>query len=422
MAPLIAYYGDDFTGATDTLATASRAGLRAMLFLRVPSNEELIAAGALDCLGIAGIARSLDPGAMTRELAPVAAFFDALAPRFVHYKTCSTFDSAPHVGNIAHAIAQLRAAAPNPLVAIVGGQPNLRRYCLYANLFAAAGIDGEIHRIDRHPTMSRHPVTPITEADLRRHLAAQGLPAILSVPYTEYALPPDALDAVIDARCARDPGALLFDVSRQSDLPAIGRLLHDRSDRGTMLAVGPSSVVDALASQGAFPSTTPAPGAAQGPVFVLAGSLSPVTREQLRHTPSFTRVDLDTDALIAGDPGPLAEIDALLKAGRHVAAATHMPERGPRNPRDVAKATGALLGAVLRRNRLRRIGIAGGDTSSYAVGALDIWGLTHAGDLAAGAPLCRARSNDPALDGLEVMLKGGQMGSNDMFERLVRGA
>ncbi len=420
MAPLIAYYGDDFTGATDTLATASRAGLRAMLFLRVPGEAELAAAGDIDCLGIAGTARSLDSGAMTRELAPVVAFFRKHAPRFVHYKTCSTFDSAPHVGNIAHAVAQLRAAAPNALVAIVGGQPNLRRYCLYANLFAAAGIEGEVHRIDRHPTMSRHPVTPMTEADLRRHLAAQGLMAILSVPYTEYALPSDALDAVIDARCQQNPGALLFDVSQQSDLLAIGRVLHKRSDRGTMLAVGPSSVVDALAPQNH--RSAPAPAAAQGPVFVLAGSLSPVTREQLRHSPSFARVDLDAAALVAGDPGPLAEIGALLNAGRHVIAATIMPDGGPRSPREVAKATGGFLGAVLRRSNLRRIGIAGGDTSSYAIGALDIWGLTHAGDLAAGAPLCRARSNDPAFDGLEVMLKGGQMGPRDMFEYLVHGA
>jgi len=420
MAPLIAYYGDDFTGATDTLATASRAGLRTMLFLRVPSEAELSAAGELDCLGIAGIARSLAPGAMARELAPIAEFFMKLKPRFVHYKTCSTFDSAPHVGNIAHAIAQFRAAAPNPLIAIVGGQPNLRRFCLYANLFAAAGIEGEINRIDRHPTMSRHPVTPMTEADLRRHLAAQGLTAVLSVPYTEYGLTPDELNAAIEARCAQNPGALLFDVSRQSDLPRIGRALHTRSDRGTMLAVGPSSVVDALASHDERPA--PAPGPAQGPVFVLAGSLSPVTREQLRHAPSFARVDLDAAALVAGDPGPAAEIDTLLKAGRHVVAATIMPDGGPRNPRDVAKATGAFVGAVLRRNRLRRIGIAGGDTSSYAIGSLDIWGLMHAGDLAAGAPLCRARSNDPALDGLEIMLKGGQMGPNDIFERLIRAA
>ena len=46
--PRIAYYGDDFTGATDTLATATRGGLRAMLFLRVPTPEMLSVAGELN--------------------------------------------------------------------------------------------------------------------------------------------------------------------------------------------------------------------------------------------------------------------------------------------------------------------------------------------------------------------------------------
>ena len=53
------------------------------------------------------------------------------------------------------------------LAAIVGGQPDLERYCLFGNLFAAAGSGAEVHRIDRHPTMSRHPVTPMGEAEHR---------------------------------------------------------------------------------------------------------------------------------------------------------------------------------------------------------------------------------------------------------------
>ena len=55
MTPRIGFYGDDFTGATDTLAVATRAGLRTLLFLRVPTRAELDAAGPLDCVGIAGI-------------------------------------------------------------------------------------------------------------------------------------------------------------------------------------------------------------------------------------------------------------------------------------------------------------------------------------------------------------------------------
>ncbi len=34
--------------------------------------------------------------------------------------------------------------------------------------------------------------------------------------------------------------------------------------------------------------------------------------------------------------------------------------------------------------------------------------LTFAGPLAPGSPMCRAASRDPALDGLEITLKGGR--------------
>lgn len=41
--------------------------------------------------------------------------------------------------------------------------------------------------------------------------------------------------------------------------------------------------------------------------------------------------------------------------------------------------------------------------------------------LGAATPLCRAGSHDPAFDGLEISLKGGQLGEIDYFERVVRG-
>ena len=103
-APLLGWYGDDFTGATDTLAVLAQAGLRSMLFLGVPGAEALAAAGPLEAIGIAGAARAMAPEAMRAELAPVGRFFQQLAPPVLHYKVCSTFDSAPQVGNIACAI------------------------------------------------------------------------------------------------------------------------------------------------------------------------------------------------------------------------------------------------------------------------------------------------------------------------------
>jgi len=77
---------------------------------------------------------------------------------------------------------------------------------------------------------------------------------------------------------------------------------------------------------------------------------------------------------------------------------------------------------LLHRIPLRRVAIAGGDTSSHAAQALDIWALAYRRTLAPGVTLCETRSDQPGLDGCELVLKGGQMGPVDLFETLLRGS
>ena len=438
-APAVVYYGDDFTGATDTLGTAARAGLRALLFLKTPDAARLERAGPLDVLGIAGAARAKPPEAMQAELAPVAALFRSLGARVLHYKTCSTFDSAPHIGSIGAAVRALRGAVAQPWTAIVGGQPNLGRHCLFGNLFAAAGAGGEMFRIDRHPTMSRHPVTPMHEADLRLHLAGQGLADVRSVPFPAASQGPEALEEALQrALSPPSPGssaeAVLFDVADAPQLATIGQVLWAQARRATLLAVGPSSVVDALATAlGTRSDAQSDPrrvAPARGPVLVLAGSLSPVTARQVAAARSFDAVWLDAPRLARPDAATLEryaeEIAQGLARGRNVLACTRPAERktteGNVDAQALARAGGDLLAKVLAMAPLQRIGIAGGDTSSHAVQALDAWGLSYVADMGAGASLCRVHSDDAALDGMEIMLKGGQMGSEDVFERLVHGA
>jgi len=438
-APAIVYYGDDFTGATDTLGTAARAGLRALLFLKTPDAARLERAGPLDVLGIAGAARAMTPEAMQAELAPVAALFRSLGARVLHYKTCSTFDSAPHIGSIGAAVRALRGAVAQPWTAIVGGQPNLGRHCLFGNLFASAGAGGEVFRIDRHPTMSRHPVTPMHEADLRLHLAAQGLVDVRSIPFTAASRGSDALDealrhALRTPRSTTPPDTVLFDVADAAQLATIGQVLWRQAQHGTLLAVGPSSVVDALAGALApradAPAIRPVVPPAPGPVLVLAGSLSPVTARQVAAARSFDIVWLDAQRLAQRDPSTLErhadDIAQALARRRHVLACTRHPEQAPSpagaGAQALARAGGELLARVLAQTPLRRVGVAGGDTSSHGVQALDAWGLSYMADMGAGASLCRLHSDDTALDGMEIMLKGGQMGTGDVFERLVHGA
>jgi uncharacterized protein YgbK (DUF1537 family) len=78
---------------------------------------------------------------------------------------------------------------------------------------------------------------------------------------------------------------------------------------------------------------------------------------------------------------------------------------------------GEVLRMVLVRSGLRRAVVAGGDTSSQATRQLGLQALTFAAPLAPGSPLCRAHGEVAGLDGIEIALKGGQMGQADFFLR-----
>ncbi|OZI58638.1 four-carbon acid sugar kinase family protein [Bordetella genomosp. 1] len=444
VAPRLAWYGDDFTGATDTLAEVARAGWRSLLFLAVPTPARLAAAGPLDAIGIAGAARGMAPERMAKELHAAGHFLAGTGARILHYKCCSTFDSAPHVGSIGQAVQVLRQYAPHPLVPIVGGQPSIGRYCSFAQLFARAGAAPEIHRIDRHPVMSRHPVTPMHEADLRRHLAAQGLDGVQSLPHVAYPAQDDAaaLDAWIAPLLRDTRGPLLLDVTEERHLAPLGRLMWRAAAQAPLLAVGASSVQQALAravaADAALIDDAPRPLAqqarlapARAPVLLLAGSLSPVTARQIDAARNYQRLAVDTVRL-DGEPGyarnRARDAVAALAGGHHLLVHTLPPAEPPTAAQTAAaaEATGRLLAAIVRDcaaagHRLTRIGVAGGDTSSQAVLALGLWGLSFHSVLAPGVAVSIGHSDDPATHGIELMLKGGQMGGEELFDQLVDG-
>lgn len=123
---------------------------------------------------------------------------------------------------------------------------------------------------------------------------------------------------------------------------------------------------------------------ANGPVFAWAGSLLPLTAAQVQAATDYQRIPVDAQRLASAD-----------LVARVVQA--HTDHGTP----------------------LRRMGIAGGDTSSHAVQALQLWGLSYQAALCPGVTLSRAHSPNPARHGLELMLKGGQMGGTDLFARLL---
>jgi len=169
--PLLAYYGDDFTGSTDAMEAMTAAGVPTVLFLEPPGAELRARFPQARCIGLAGSSRGRSPQWMDAELPKAFSALAALDAPILHYKVCSTFDSAPTTGSIGRAIDLGVRHRPGRWSPTIVGAPRLKRYQVFGNLFAA--VDGVGYRLDRHPTMSRHPVTPMGESDLRRHLAAQ---------------------------------------------------------------------------------------------------------------------------------------------------------------------------------------------------------------------------------------------------------
>ncbi|MDE3167301.1 MAG: four-carbon acid sugar kinase family protein, partial [Acidobacteriota bacterium] len=169
--PFFSFYGDDFTGSTDALEALALNGVDAVLFLRPPDAADLARFPSARAIGIAGHSRSQSPEWMCRELPPIFARLREIGAPIVQYKVCSTFDSSPATGSIGRALELGRQAFGGAWSPVVAAAPLLRRYVLFGNLFAAAGA--QVHRIDRHPSMAHHPVTPMDESDLRLHLARQ---------------------------------------------------------------------------------------------------------------------------------------------------------------------------------------------------------------------------------------------------------
>ena len=407
------FIGDDFTGASDTLATIAERGHRARLFLDVPAPAEPACAG-LDAIGIATDLRALDADEIAGRVRAMGERLKALDARIVHYKVCSTFDSSASVGSIGAAVTALEEVLEPALTVIVGGQPSLGRYCQFGNLFAR-GPDGAVHRIDRHPIMSRHPTTPMGEADLRLHLAVQGLGGIALNPWTEFAKGAQALNEWLQ-RAASEQQRVLLDVTCQHDLGLIGAALRALAGEHRVLVVGASSVAEAVFERqdGFAPSVIEYAGT--GPVLAVVGSRSSTSAAQVQEATRFARVAIAPEA-VRGASAALAEgILSRLHGGENVLVHLLPDADYGCSPSELSESLAALTEKIIDGFPLRSLAIAGGDTSSVISRRLGLESLIFEGRLDAGVCVCRTHSADPSRDGLRLLLKGGQVGGRRIFD------
>lgn len=444
--PLVAWYGDDFTGSAGSMEALAFAGVPSVLFLDIPTPEQRARFPEARGIGIASTARAQTPEWMDANLPPAFDYLATTGAPVIHYKTCSTLDSAPRVGSIGHAIdIAARRIKGGWVPCLIAAQP-MRRYQCFGNLFASA--PGGVFRLDRHPVMARHPVTPMDEADVARHLARQtdkrfGLLDI------------EALDSDPEAALARVTleGAEIvsLDALTADHMTACGKLIWEQRS-GQILTVGSQGVQYALVEHwrraGLIPDIDIT--ASAGPVermIAVSGSVSPVTAAQIDWAGAhgFEVVSLDTArAAQGGDAAKDAEASAVstaLKALSEGRDALICSARGPDDPRvgetrraaetagvspeaaneRIGETLGRALARLLRETGLRRAVISGGDSSGHASRQLGLFAFTALAPTIPGAALNEAHSDNPEFRGLQLALKGGQMGSPDYFGWIKRG-
>ncbi|CAN7347295.1 four-carbon acid sugar kinase family protein [Mesorhizobium sp. LjNodule214] len=434
---LLSYYGDDLTGSTDVMEALELGGVPTVLFMRQPDAAQLARFSHCRAVGLAGTSRSETPQWMDMHLKDAFGWLKTLNAAICHYKVCSTFDSSPTIGSIGRAIEIGRSVFTQKSVPLVVGAPQLKRYTAFGHLFAA--YRDRHYRIDRHPVMSRHPTTPMDEADLLIHLSRQT--ALASGLLDLATLGSVDRSAAFD-RLAEDGAAIvLIDVdSPESQAFAGKEIWRTRKPSGSFV-VGSSGIEYALLTEWAEIGTVRAeprflpPGAADR-VAVVSGSCSPTTERQIRHalTDGFDGIEVDPIELVSeASEHAIARAAASgrtsLQAGRSIILYTALgptADRGAEIDRQdgarhkLGRGLGMLLRQLTEQQALKRVIIAGGDTSSHALGQMGVDALTVRMPLPAspGSPLCVAHSRIAAIDGLEVALKGGQVGADRYFSAI----
>ncbi len=433
---LLCWYGDDFTGSAAVMEVLTFSGMPSLLFLQPPTAEQLARHHDMRAIGVASTARTYAPARMRAELPAAFKALHDLQPDIFHYKVCSTLDSAAHIGSIGCAAEigmELHGTAMAPVLIAA---PAMGRYQAFGSLFV--DYFGEVYRLDRHPSMMHHPVTPMQEADVARHIGTQTALKTATLHLNELDAPLPALHRLE----AEGVGLFTLDAVDEHHMRACGELLWTQRQRFPFV-IGSQGIEFALVeywrAQG-WLERSPAPpslGRVQS-MAAVSGSVSRNTAAQIdwAQAHGFKGIALDAGALLdasskqAGADAVENALNALSNGYDPLIYTAHGPEdpaiaryhdalsrhglgQAEANEK-LGQALGEILEKIVRVAGLKRAVISGGDTSGFAAQAFGAYALQALAPTIPGASICGLYTEN-VHDGLQLALKGGQMGSADYF-------
>jgi uncharacterized protein YgbK (DUF1537 family) len=411
---LLGCIADDFTGATDLANMLVRGGMRTVQTIGVPSAP---LAEEVDAVVVALKSRTIPAAeAVALSLAALAWLKQAGCRQF-YFKYCSTFDSTP-AGNIGPVTEALMDALGADFTIACPAFPEAGRTICRGYLFVGDVLLSE-------SGMKDHPLTPMTDANLVRVLQAQTRRKVGLIRYDTVAQGADAIRARIAALRAEGIGIAIVDALADHDLRRMAEATADLPlvTAGSGVGLGIADHHRRAGHLANAASAAPLPRVA-GHAAVLSGSCSVATNAQVADwTAARPAFRIDPLRLAAGEKvaeEALAWATPKLSAGPVLIYATSTPDevRAVQTELGVARA-GALveqalaaIAAGLVRAGVRKLVVAGGETSGAVVGALGIRALRIGPQIDPGVPWTQSLDTPLAL-----ALKSGNFGSVDFFAK-----
>lgn len=407
---------DDYTGASDLANTLTRCGLRTVQTIGIPADD--LALPEVDAVVVSLKSRSIAADVAVERSRAAEKWLRGRGADHVLFKICSTFDSTDQ-GNIGPVMDALRTDAAEPIVLVTPAFPETGRTVYQGQLFVGAVPLNE-------SPLKDHPLNPMHDANLVRVLARQSRTKVGLLDLATIARGPQAVRAHLEALAAKGVGAAIADAVFGSDLETIGAVaLTQRVSVGASgLGLGLARALLASGRVAAHSAAATADDDVGGASACLAGSCSQATLQQIACAEQKMPVlRLEAEQIIGGDAvaRALSWAKERIGDGPILIASSSSPEQvaalQARHGRDVVghaiEQAMADLAEALVQVGVRRLVIAGGETSGAVVDRLAIPGFLVGAEIAPGVPVLRAVG---ARQGAMLLaLKSGNFGGPDFF-------
>lgn len=407
---------DDYTGASDLANTLTRAGLRTVQTIGIPADD--LALPEVDAVVVSLKSRSIEAGLAVSRSRAAEKWLRGRGASHVLFKICSTFDSTD-AGNIGPVMDALRADGGEAAVLVTPAFPETGRTVYQGNLFVGAVPLNE-------SPLKDHPLNPMHDSSLVRVLARQSKTQVGLVDLATVTRGADAVRVRLAELSGKGIGAAIIDAVFDRDLETIGLVAAEHR-----LSVGASGIglglARALVSTGKVRSAAvsgEAGAAVGGPAACLAGSCSQATLKQIASAEKVMPVlHLDPDRILTGAGEAQRVLDwarPRLAEGPVLIASSSTPDQvaalQARHGREAAghaiEQAMADIAEGLVKSGVRRLVVAGGETSGAVVDRLKIPGFLVGVEIAAGVPVLRAVG---AGGDMLLALKSGNFGGAEFF-------